>query len=210
MEGGNQKKNVECLNKELKDWNKANGVDSKIQGGLTVERLRPSKNTSGYPKLKAKAAATRHVARFSLWIAQRWNSGSTHDELKVAINEIIVRLYEMFATSSQFFTPKTDDEIFTLGGQLGEIYMRLYTEAAHNGERLWKMTPKVHLSQELLQYQCQVWGNPAYFWCYADEDLVGQMIEIAASCHVLTLSFTVITKWLVTAFDHDSEDEDDK
>ena len=74
---------------------------------------------------------------------------------------------------------------------------------------MWKLIPKIHLTQELSQYVCMTWGNPAYYWCYPDEDLVGQLIEIAGSCHVATLSITVLTKWLVTAFDHDSDEEED-
>ena len=50
--------------------------------------------------------------------------------------------------------------------------------------------------------------QPAYFWCYADEDLVGQMIEIGENCHIITLAITVLTKWLVCAFDVDSDEED--
>ena len=71
---------------------------------------------------------------------------------------------------------------------------------------MWKATPKIHLIQELLQYQCQIWGNPSYYWCYGDEDLVGNMIEIGTSCHVVTLAFTALIKWLVLNYD----DEDDR
>ena len=141
-------------------------------------------------------------------IAQRWSSGSIHDQLKVAVCEILVRVYEILATSSQCLTPAVKDEMFLLGQELGMAYERLYTEAYTAGRKLWKLTPKVHLAQELLQYQCQVWGNPTYFWCYADEDLVGMMIEIAASCHVATLAFTALTTWLAVAFDHDSDDDE--
>ena len=36
------------------------------------------------------------------------------------------------------------------------------------------------------------------------------MIDVAASCHVATLAYTVLTKWLVVAFDHDSDDKGDE
>ena len=140
-------------------------------------------------------------------IAQTGSTGSVHDQLVVALNEMLVRIYEIFESSSQFLTDTLKEELFELGGELGIAYMRLYTEAYRAGRKLWKMTPKIHLTQELLQYQCQILGNPSYFWCYADEDLVGAMIEVASSCHVLTLGFTCLTKWMVTAFEHDSEDE---
>ena len=65
------------------------------------------------------------------------------------------------ATSSQFFTPQNKKEMYNLGEQLGMAYEKLYTEAYKAGRKLWKLTPKVHLAQELLQFQCQVWGNPS-------------------------------------------------
>ena len=85
--------------------------------------------------------------------------------------------------------------------------MLLYTEAYDNGVRMWKMTPKVHLVQELLLFECALWGNPTYYWCYADEDLVGLMIEIGTSCHALTVGISSLTTWLVLCFD-DIDDED--
>ena len=36
-----------------------------------------------------------------------------------------------------------------------------------------------HIIDHLGEYQSAEWGNPAYSWCYPDEDLVGLMIEIA-------------------------------
>ena len=42
---------------------KANKSMSRVQGKLTVERLRTD---GGWPKLKAKAAATRHLVHFAL------------------------------------------------------------------------------------------------------------------------------------------------
>jgi len=95
------------------------------------------------------------------------------------------------------------DKIKQIGNQLPQLYQRLYAEAANLGERMWKMTPKVHLVQELLLYQCAMWGNPIYYWCYSDEDLVGLMIEIARSCHLNTLAVTALVKWLLVCFDSD-------
>ena len=35
------------------------------------------------------------------------------------------------------------------------------------------------------------------------------MIDVATSVHIATLAFTVLTKWLVIAFDHDNDNEYD-
>ena len=39
-------------------------------------------------------------------------------------------------------------------------------------------------------------GNPRYWWCYSDEDLVGLLIDIAESCHVNTLAISTLYKWI--------------
>ena len=39
---------------------------------------------------------------------------------------------------------------------------------------------------ELLEYQAIQFGNPRFYWTYADEDLVGLLMDIAQGCHVST------------------------
>ena len=67
------------------------------------------------------------------------------------------------------------------------------------------MTPKIHLVLHLAEWQAPVWGNPSYYWTYADEDLVGLMIEVAESVHVLTLCPTSLVKLLIVAFDVEAD-----
>ena len=100
--------------------------------------------------------------------------------------------------------------MYDIGRDLCVCYGRLYKEAFDQNKKWWKMPPKTHLVQELLMYQVQEHGNPAYYWCYPDEDLVGLMIEIGRSCHRRNLPSAAIVKWLVTAFDCDSDEEDDE
>ena len=58
------------------------------------------------------------------------------------------------------------------------------------------MSPKVHLWEHVCEVQAVLYGNPRYYWCYADEDLVGHLIEIAETCHPMTLAISVLFKWL--------------
>ena len=99
--GGNQAEKIANLDKYLLKWYQQVNHKRRIQGQLTLERLRTQ---NGWPKLKAKAAATRHIVRFSLSIAERWSSGSLHDQLVIAINQLIARVYKLFETSGQIFT----------------------------------------------------------------------------------------------------------
>ena len=42
--------------------------------------------------------------------------------------------------------------------------------------------------------------NPRFFLTYADEDLVGQMLEVAQTCHASTLADTALYKYLLLHF----------
>ena len=57
------------------------------------------------------------------------------------------------------------------------------------------------------EYQSAEWWNPAYSWCYPDEDLVGLMIEIAETAHPTTMAITALVKWLILSFDVEASDE---
>ena len=63
------------------------------------------------------------------------------------------------------------------------------------------MTPKVHLMLHLCEDQAPSVGNPKFYWVYADEDLVGSMIEVAESCHASTMAATAMVKWSIMAFE---------
>ena len=62
-------------------------------------------------------------------------------------------------------------------------YSKLAAAAATARQRLWKVTPKLHLFSHLCEWQSVSLGNPRFYWCYSDEDMVGQLVEVAESCH---------------------------
>ncbi len=74
------------------------------------------------------------------------------------------------------------------------------------GIKAWKMVPKFHLFQHLGEVQEQRFGNPSQWWVYADEDYVGDSIEIAKSCHPSTLAETSIFKFVLFHFTDVEED----
>ena len=87
--------------------------------------------------------------------------------------------------------------------KLAEWYAQLSASRFSDENRLWKVQPKLHLFEHLLEITAILYGNPRYFWCYADEDLVGQMVDIAETCHPATLPFSVLFKWLHCYFAED-------
>ena len=181
-------------------------MPSQLKGKLTVDRLRCK--ASLYPKLKAKAAATRCLVKYALSLVRRFHDGSKHDDLKLAMCERLVTFYDIMKNNSQFFPNSVAAEFAKNGREMCVLYSLLYTKAYEMGVKAWKMVPKAHLVCHMCEHQAPTWGNPSYWWCYADEDLVGLMIEVARSCHVNTLAATALVKWLILAFDADDDDDD--
>ena len=155
------------------------------------------------PKLKAKGAATRHLAPYVLSIAIRMDDGSRFDRMVVALCQLYVRFYQILNLDDQFLSDDFKAELGVVGRKLCMLYAGLCSECFQMGIKLFKMTPKLHLVLHLCEWVAPEWGNPSYYWCYADEDLVGLMIELAESCHINTLAVTALVKWLVLAFDVD-------
>ena len=187
---------VELLDKHLNAWYKANKCSSKIQGKLSHQRLR---STDGWPKLKAKAAATRHLAKYALHLAQTF--ASADERPIVAVCQLLTRFYEILESESMFLGAAARAELPRLGQQLAVIYSGLASRAAANLVKAWKMTPKMHLFLHLCEWQSLDHGNPRYYWTYADEDLAGLMAEVAESCHPRTMAASALFKWLHLAFE---------
>ena len=76
------------------------------------------------------------------------------------------------------------------------MYSQLSSEASDEGRKRWRFSPKHHLFLHLCEWQAIEIGNPRFYWTYADEDLVGKMIECARSCHPRTMAAIALYKWL--------------
>ena len=190
---GNREDNLAGLNKELDQWYKDEKIQSKIKGKLTQERI---KTSGSWPKLKAKGAATRHAVPFALTLAHKHC-----DRRVVALCQLLCEFYQIIDAQGIFLDDEAKARLPVLGRQMCSLYALLATDALNAGKKCWKMTPKVHLVQHLLEWQAPSVGNPRFYWTYADEDLVGSMIEVAESCHSSTMAVTCMVKWLVFAFE---------
>ena len=108
----------------------------------------------------------------------------------------LCRFHEIIFRESVYLSDAAKEEL----PQLGQTFAHMYTTLAgiyfDKGQRLFKITPKLHLMEHLLESQCLVWGNPRLYWCYSDEDLVGLLTGLASSVHPSTLAASLLFKWL--------------
>ncbi len=193
--GTTQDLKISRLQERITSWYKSSKFDgsTRVKGKLTVDRMRTS---SGWPKLKAQAAATRHLVHFGVELMMAHCDGSDHDNAVLALVQLIARFYEILTTETKFLSDAARDELPKLGRRVGIIYAWLATNSYAARDRMWKMTPKLHLFVHLCEWQSIYMGNPRFFWTYIDEDLVGKLIEVAESCHPSTLPGSGLFKWV--------------
>ena len=150
-----------------------------------------------FPKLKAKGAAVRCILRFALELARRERA----DDRVIGVAQLMERFYEIIYSQSLIMAQDAIDRLEQTGTLLCNIYSGLASEAFSRRVKLWKLSTKLHLFAHLTEWQVpDTKLNPKGFWCYADEDLVGQLTEVATSCHVRTLCATAMAKWVFLTF----------
>ena len=123
--------------------------------------------------------------------------------MRVAVAQCLVDFYKILKTEDRFLSADAKTRLPKLGRNLCMLYSELSSEAFRQKKKLWKFSPKHHLFQHLCEEQAVAFGNPAFYWTYPDEDLVGHMIEVSRSCHPATMAVICLFKWSTLGFDPD-------
>ena len=203
-------KRMEACQNYYKAWVKSTKCKNKLRGKLTVERVRA--DAGEWPQLKSKAAPLRSMARFCLHMMQSFGSFASddawrqrHDSLALGVTQLLCEFYDILESESQFLSDAARGRMPLLGEQLMMMYAQLATMAHDDyerlGHRLWKTSPKMHLFLHLCIWQSLLYGNPRYYWCYGDEDLIGRLVSIAEGVHISTLAVSVLSKWVHVVWD---------
>ena len=146
--GGTQEMAIQALNRHMKEWYKTTRatVTSRLQGNLSADRVRTS---GGWPKLKAKAAATRHLASYALFLVQTF--GTDEDREVLAVCQLLCRFYQILSDEPMFLSASAKTEIARVGFRLANIYSVLSRRALDARIKMWKLTPKLHLFVHLCE-----------------------------------------------------------
>ena len=153
------------------------------------------------PKLKVKAAESRHLLPvFRLILERYFKQDTDHARLRY---DCIVALDDMYTEMRKpvgvFHGPTAS--LFARRHLI--LYRELVQEAiesrAHQqtGWLVWRWYPKHHLFSHL-EKEIYISGNPADNWCYADESAIGDAVHIAETAHASTLHRLVMQKHQIT------------
>ena len=182
---------MDILERRLREWYSEHRIPARL-GSLKNEDVT---GRGKPPKLKAKAAQTRHFAGFAAALCRDFNSHSQHDELRLACAESLVDFYNLLEREPRNLSASSLSDLRTFGRRLVTSYAALHKTTP---EGRWKMTPKIHLFQHLCDHQAAFWGNPRFFWTYCDEDMVGKMLEVSTSCHPSTMDEIFLYKYMLS------------
>ena len=121
-----------------------------------MDRIRSKQNN--WPKLKAKAAATRQLAPFALHLA------TVHlpDRRIRALCQLLCEFYQMMDSQGMFLDDIAKQRLPKLGQRMCGLFAQLARDSLANGVKCWKMTPKVHLLLHLCDWQGPSVGNPRF------------------------------------------------
>ena len=97
--GPNQDTAINGLRGAIKTWYEQHPAAHKIQGKITHARI---KTSNDWPKMRAKAAATRHALEFALQLADQHNSGSLHDRRRLACCKLLNRFYVILNENDRY------------------------------------------------------------------------------------------------------------
>ena len=98
---GIQTEAVSLLTAEMKAWLSRTRAKYRLQGELSVSRIRTSND---WPKLKGKAAQLRCLSRFALEFARKHDSGSQHDRRRSGVAQLLVRFCEIVDQEGTFLS----------------------------------------------------------------------------------------------------------
>ena len=171
QQGTNQEQKLNALWMRLKHYYKTYKVESRFDR-LTLEMLKqPGKG----PKLRSKAAECRYLLPFTAMLAREYDNGTPHRSTVRHMVDHLLTVAECLA--SQEFDIETAKDSCK---KCCLLYSSLESEALSKGDELsWRMKPKFHMFQELLEYICDFAGSPKCFWTYRDESWGGFLSKVA-------------------------------
>ena len=172
LPGQTKAANLKALWVRLREFYRTAKASCRLDN-LTEEMFeKPGKS----PKLRAKGGETRQLIPFAAALSEELaqNTQSQHWRNVAGV------LQRLFACCKHIDAAKFNAEaLATSSRELCILWSALEEEASTNGKLLWVKKPKVHLFQELCEYQACNLGTPEQFWTYRDESWCGHM-SIAA------------------------------
>ena len=166
---------------------------------LTIGMIKANANSS--PKLKVKASAARNLLVAIQYVLEHLVPMETpHAKQRFLVVKNFCSMYDHLQHSlgmtSLLEAAASCNRALILWSELrqADIDPDNIDNWQKRGYFLWKLYPKHHMLQHVLEDQMLVTGNPIGHWCDADESEIGAAVSLAATLQVQCLHVSVIRK----------------
>ena len=153
-----------------------------------------SRQQSGLAFVEGQGRRHSEAHGYALELARAFSDGSDTDKTIIATCVMVVRIYEIWDSEVNSYRRRHRQNCRGLGKSFGRVLQQTF-KTKYAEQRLFKMSPNLHLLDHLCERVAIAYGNPRYYWTYADEDLAGHMIGIEEACHPKTLAITFKIQW---------------
>ena len=192
LDGPNKDVRTAALWRLLKDWYSETKPASRLDN-LTEEMIKRS-GTNKKPKLRAKGAECRYIIKFAVDLSKSLHQADPSSAEMSAIAELFNELWtlQLWVSGSK---GKYNSEIAAAHcRRFCLMYEAL--RASGKGDNLWQFKPKLHLLQELVEYQSHDYGSPRLYWTYRDESWCGFMAKANKRRGGCSVSSTIAFRFL--------------
>jgi hypothetical protein len=163
--GPSKEARLAVLWEKIQDYYREARPSSRLSS-LTQEMIQVSTKK---PKLRAKGGETRYLVPFAAALARDFAHLSPHWTAVSSMLQLLLAIMENMA-SAAFDASK----VAALSRKFCVLLAALEREAdLLQNPKAWRMKPKAHLMQEMLEFASFYVGNPSSFWCYKDESWCG-------------------------------------
>ena len=163
--GPNREVQVATLWKKIQAYYKAHKGLSQLET-LTIGMIKAQDKP---PKLRSKAAVARHLLPFALELAKEFAGKNDHMH---RVSCLVEFLAEMYGHLGQHPYPAA--AAATACRKFCALFTQLENEAIRGRDLArWRMKPKIHLLQELIEFIAPELGSPDLWWTYRDESWGG-------------------------------------
>jgi hypothetical protein len=139
----------------------------------------------------------KSICVFAAHLAKRYQSDTTHDKVRAVCAYAYAQLLHIWDLADRWLDAQEVADSLFYGRVFLQSYGFLGAEATRLGTVIWKIRPKHHFIDEMLERIRETHMNPRHQHCFMEEDFAGKLSRLARKCHRLTVCVRSIERYLL-------------
>ena len=168
-------------------------------GSLSLRLLNRTKRIE-YPEMSTSAYKAITVKWFCQFISERAIGQANDDEysrVRGTCAWCVCEFLHIVDTAGSFFSEDEWDRYEYACRGFMFAYARLAKLSAEAGVHLWRLRPKLHMFDHLLDQTREARANPKTAACFGEESFLGFLKRIAIKCHGASMLRTSLLRYML-------------